>query len=96
MGPGETAAPPEALEKWEKARRGHCTALVAMKPGVRGYDVVLAQRRWMQKADSLPVKWGTGHPVGYFVHDIGPALTGGQREEPPPDALRLFRADVRL
>jgi len=62
-----------------------------MKPGVRGYDVDLAQRRWMEEAGSLPVKWGTGHPVGYWAHDIGPALTGGQRESLPPDAQKTLR-----
>jgi hypothetical protein len=29
--------------------------------------------------------------VGYFAHDIGPALTGGQRDVPPTDALRVLR-----
>lgn len=91
LAPGETEVPPEALAKWENARKGHRIALAAMKPGVRGYDVDRAQREWMQCTGSLPVKWGTGHPVGYFAHDIGPALTGGQREVPPPDALRVLR-----
>jgi len=45
----------------------------------------------MKEAGSLSVKWGTGHPVGYWAHDIGPALTGGQREVPPPDSLHLLR-----
>lgn len=89
--PGETKPPPEALEKWEKAIKGHRIALAAMKPGVRGYDVDVAQRKWMVEAGSLPVKWGTGHPVGYWAHDIGPALTGGQRDTPPPDALKELR-----
>ena len=91
LAPGETEPPPEALEKWEKAVKGHRIVLKAMKPGVRGYDVDLAQRRWMEEAGSLPVKWGTGHPVGYWAHDIGPALTGGQRESLPPDAQKTLR-----
>ena len=91
LAPGETTPPPEALDKWQKAVKGHRIALAAMKPGVRGYDVDLAQRKWMQEAGSLSVKWGTGHPVGYWAHDIGPALTGGQREVPPPDSLRTLR-----
>jgi len=45
----------------------------------------------MQTTGSDVVRWGTGHPVGYFAHDIGPALTGGQRETPPADALRVLR-----
>ncbi len=89
--PGQTEAPPEAVKKWEIARQGHRIALAAMKPGVRGYDVDRAQREWMDKNGSLPVKWGTGHPVGYWAHDIGPALSGGQRPEPPANALRQLR-----
>ncbi len=89
--PGQTEAPPEALYKFEMAKKGHRIALAAMKPGVRGYDVDKAQREWMQQAGSGLVKWGTGHPVGYWAHDIGPALTGGQREVAPPDSLRVLR-----
>jgi Xaa-Pro aminopeptidase len=92
LAPGETEPPPEALRKWESAVRGHRIALAAMKPGVRGYDVDKAQREWMETAGSLPVKWGTGHPVGYWAHDIGPYLGGGQYQAPPSgDALRVLR-----
>jgi Xaa-Pro aminopeptidase len=83
LGPGERAPPPDALRKWENARKGSRTALAAMKPGVRGYDVDRAQREWMKKQGSEWVMWGTGHPVGYWAHDVGPALTGAQRETPP-------------
>jgi Xaa-Pro aminopeptidase len=89
LAPGETAPPPDALEKWEKSKRGSRTALAAMKPGVRGYDVDAAQRGWMKEAGSEPVIWGTGHPVGYWAHDMGPALSGAQRPDPPSgSALR--------
>jgi len=91
LAPGESGPPAGALEKWNNAIQGHRIALQSMKPGVRGYDVDLAQRRWMEKTGSLPVKWGTGHPVGYWAHDIGPALTGAQRETPPPAALKTLR-----
>jgi Xaa-Pro aminopeptidase len=92
LAPGETEAPPEALQKWENARRGSRLVREAMKPGLRGYDVDKVQRDWMQKAGSLPVKWGTGHPVGYWAHDIGPYLGGGQYQKPPSgDALRVLR-----
>jgi Xaa-Pro dipeptidase len=30
----------------------------------------------MDECGSLPVMWGTGHPVGYWAHDAGPALSG--------------------
>jgi len=83
LAPGETAPPREALERWEKAKRGSRTALAAMKPGVRGYDVDAAQRAWMREAGSEAVPWGTGHPVGYWAHDLGPGLSGAQRPGPP-------------
>ncbi len=90
--PGEVQAPPEVQERWRKARQGSRTALLAMKPGVRGWDVDKAQRDWMKAAGSEPVPWGTGHPVGYWAHDAGPALSGAQTDKPPAgNALRLLR-----
>lgn len=91
LSPGQVEPPAEALRIWQSAVKGHRIALAAMKPGVTGYDVDMAQRRWMKQAGSLQVKWGTGHPVGYWAHDIGPSLTGGQRDVPPPEALRVLR-----
>jgi Xaa-Pro dipeptidase len=92
LAPGETEAPPEAREKWEKAREGNRIAFRAMRPGVRGYDVDAAQRRWLEESGSLPVMWSTGHPVGYWAHDAGPSLGGAQRPGPPTgDSLRELR-----
>jgi len=89
LAPGETAAPKSAREKWEKGKRGSRVALAAMKPGATGYDVDKAQRVWMKESGSLPMPWGTGHPVGYWAHDPGPALSGAQSDRPPsPRALR--------
>lgn len=86
------APPAEALEKWEKSKKGSRVALAAMKPGVRGYDVDKAQRDFMREAGSEPVMWGTGHPVGYWAHDVGPALSGAQKGKPPEGwALRPLR-----
>jgi Xaa-Pro aminopeptidase len=92
LAPGEKSPPPDALRKWENAKKGSRTALAAMKPGVRGYDVDKAQRGWMKEVRSEWVMWGTGHPVGYWAHDVGPALSGGQRDTPPAGAaLRLLQ-----
>jgi Xaa-Pro dipeptidase len=87
LGPGETEAPPEALRRWEAARRGSRAAFDAMRPGVRGLEVDLAQRAVMDEEGSLDVFWSTGHPVGYWAHDVGPALSGGQRDRPPSPAV---------
>ncbi len=93
LAPGETQPPAEALERWEKSKRGSRVALAALKPGARGYDVDKAQRDWMREAGSEPVMWGTGHPVGYWAHDVGPALSGAAQKDTPPSgyALRPIR-----
>ncbi|MEO8349584.1 MAG: M24 family metallopeptidase [Acidobacteriota bacterium] len=83
LAPGQMRRPADAEKKWENARKGSRVALAAMKPGARGYDVDKAQRDWMKEAGSEWVMWGTGHPVGYWAHDVGPALSGAQREGPP-------------
>ncbi len=78
LAPGETEAPPEALARWEAAVAGNRAAFEAMRPGATGADVDRAQREVMAASDSLPVMWSTGHPVGYWAHDSGPALSGGR------------------
>jgi len=72
--PGETAPPPEVQRKWEAARRGRDAAFAAMRPGATGAAVDSAQRVVMAEEGSAFVPWGTGHPVGYWAHDVGPGL----------------------
>ena len=83
LAPGETAPPAEALARWEAARAGSRAAYEAMKPGATGADIDRAQRISMREAGSLPVRWSTGHPVGYWAHDSGPALSGGREGAEP-------------
>ncbi len=83
LAPGETQAPAEALAKWEAARTGSRAAFAAMKPGASGADVDRAQRVSMREHGSIPVMWSTGHPVGYWAHDSGPALSGGKEGATP-------------
>mgnify|MGYP006447745995 FL=1 len=49
-----------------------------MKPGATGNEVDRAQRVILKENGSIPVMWGTGHPVGYWAHDSGPGLSGGR------------------
>ncbi|MDY7233215.1 M24 family metallopeptidase [Hyalangium rubrum] len=92
LAPGQKQPPPEALERWEKAKKGNRVALAAIKPGARGWDVDKAQRDWMREAGSEPVPWGTGHSVGYWAHDVGPALSGAQKGQPAQGAsARIIR-----
>ena len=78
LAPGETEAPADAVAKWEAARAGSRAAFNAMKPGASGSEVDRAQRVVMEENGSIPVMWGTGHPVGYWAHDSGPGLSGGR------------------
>ena len=46
----------------------------------------------MRANGSLPVPWSTGHPVGYWAHDAGPSLGGGQAgREPSERQLAVLR-----
>ena len=80
---GESEAPPEVRARWEYAREGSRAAKAAMRPGVRGWDVDLAQREVLQRHGSIPIIWSTGHPVGYWAHDVGPRLGGAAGGAPP-------------
>jgi Xaa-Pro aminopeptidase len=78
LAPGETEAPQDALDKWEAAKRGNRAAFEALMPGATGNEVDRAQRVVLEENGSMPVMWGTGHPVGYWAHDSGPGLSGGR------------------
>ncbi len=90
--PGETEAPPDIQQYFNNAIKGHRKVLAAMIPGVSGWEVDKVQRQWMNEAGSLPVMWGTGHPVGYWAHDAGPSLSGGTADQPSGSNARLLRA----
>jgi Xaa-Pro aminopeptidase len=90
--PGETEAPPEMQARWEHAREGSRAAFAAMEPGVTGWDVDRAQREVLERHGSIPIIWSTGHPVGYWAHDVGPRLGGAAGGTPPSgDAARELR-----
>ncbi|KPJ81253.1 MAG: peptidase M24 [Gemmatimonas sp. SG8_23] len=90
--PGETEAPAEVQARWEHAREGSRAAFSAMRPGARGWDVDRAQREVLEQHGSIPIIWSTGHPVGYWAHDVGPRLGGAASGAPPSgDAARELR-----
>jgi Xaa-Pro aminopeptidase len=91
--PGETEAPPEMQARWEHAREGSRAAKDAMRAGVTGWEVDLAQRRILEEHGSIPIIWSTGHPVGYWAHDVGPRLGGAAGgAQPSGDAARPLRS----
>jgi Xaa-Pro dipeptidase len=77
--PGERTAPADVEAKWQSARDGGRAAFAMMRPGVTGGEVDSAQRVKMAAAGSAMVPWGTGHPVGYWAHDVGPGLSRRNR-----------------
>jgi Xaa-Pro dipeptidase len=83
LAPGATAPPAEIQRYWEAARSGSRAAFEAMRPGATGQEVDRAQREVMDAAGSLDVYWNTGHPVGYWAHDVGPSIGGAQRGRSP-------------
>ena len=90
--PGETEAPPEMQERWEAAREGSRAAYAVMRPGATGWDVDRAQRDVLEARGSIPIIWSTGHPVGYWAHDVGPSLGGAARgRQPSGGAARPLR-----
>ncbi|TVR59420.1 MAG: aminopeptidase P family protein [Gemmatimonadales bacterium] len=89
LAPGATEPSAEVQRRWEAAVAGNRAAFEVMRPGVTGLEVDRAQREVMDAAGSLDVFWNTGHPVGYWAHDVGPSLGGAQRgRDPSPHALR--------
>ncbi|MDH3222892.1 MAG: aminopeptidase P family protein [Gemmatimonadota bacterium] len=90
--PGEAAPPPEVLDRWENARRGSRAAFAVMGPDATGWDVDRAQRQVLEETGSIPIIWSTGHPVGYWAHDVGPRLGGAAAGgQPSGDAARPLR-----
>ena len=80
--PGEDTAPPEMQRRWEYAKEGSRAAFAAMRPGATGWDVDSAQREVLERHGSIPIIWSTGHPVGYWAHDVGPRLGGAAGGRP--------------
>ncbi|EAW29210.1 Xaa-Pro aminopeptidase family enzyme [Alteromonadales bacterium TW-7] len=88
---GETSAPANIQQYWINARDSGFAAFNAMKPGVKGIDVDQAQTVLMNKYNSEPVPWSTGHPVGYVAHDTGPNLGGSRSAQVRPAAHRKLK-----
>ncbi len=89
--PGERVPPPEVDARWVAAREGGAAAFRQMRPGATGGAVDSAQRVVMQAAGSAQVPWSTGHPVGYWAHDVGPGLS--RRNRRPLEVGNVFAFD---
>lgn len=81
--PGETEPPEEITHSWETAKLSSRKMLEAMRPGVKGWEVEKVQIDWQRERGSLRHWASTGHPVGYWTHDVGPSLGGYDTGTPP-------------
>ena len=72
--PGETEAPPEVASAFATVRAANRAAAAALKPGVTGTAVDTAARHVVTDADYEEYPHATGHPIGFYTHDLGPLL----------------------
>jgi Xaa-Pro dipeptidase len=72
--PDETRAPFEVEKAFETVRAANRAAAAALKPGVTGTAVDTAARKVVTDAGYPEYAHATGHPIGFFAHDIGPLL----------------------
>jgi Xaa-Pro aminopeptidase len=72
--PGETEAPPEVQKAFDTVKAGNRAASAALKPGAKGIDVDRAGRKVVTDAGYPDYVFATGHPIGFYTHDLGPLL----------------------
>jgi Xaa-Pro aminopeptidase len=72
--PGETTAPPEVQKAFDTVKAANRAAAAALKPGVKGGEVDAAGRRVITEAGYDEFLHATGHPIGFYTHDLGPLL----------------------
>ncbi len=72
--PGEKQAPSEVQKMWDTTRLAADRQIAAMKPGVTGHEIDTIGRGTLTDAGYSEPPHGTGHAIGFAVHDVGPLL----------------------
>ena len=71
---GEVDAPEQIRRMWETSRLAADRQKAAMKPGVSGVEIDAVARKTLQDAGFQGPPHGTGHAIGFTVHDVGPLI----------------------
>lgn len=71
--------PPGFLRAFEAVERAQAAAIEKIKPGVNGEEVDNAARNALSGYEKN-IEHGCGHPLGIFVHDVGPSFSQKHRE----------------
>ncbi len=71
---GEEDAPGQIRRMWSTARTAADRQIAGMKPGVTGTAIDAIGRKTMVDAGFEGPPHGTGHAIGFAVHDVGPLL----------------------
>jgi len=72
--PGETEAPEEVQKAFDTVKAANRAAAAALKPGAKGSAVDAAGRKVIVDAGYPEYMHATGHPIGFYTHDLGPLL----------------------
>jgi len=72
--PGETAAPEEVAKAFAAVKAANRAGAAALKPGATGTQVDTAARSAITEAGYEEYRHATGHPIGFYTHDLGPML----------------------
>ena len=59
---------------WDTVRLAANRQIAAMKPGVTGTAIDGIGRKTLTDAGYQGPPHGTGHPIGFVVHDVGPLI----------------------
>lgn len=70
--PGENEAPDYVKKYWQDCKDANMAALAAIKPGRPANDSDRAARELLLSRGYDEYPFGSGHPIGNNVHDIGP------------------------
>lgn len=74
LAPGERDAPEPIRRMWATARQAADLQIAAMKPGASGVEIDAIARKTMRDAGYAGPPHGTGHAIGFAVHDVGPLI----------------------